>query len=199
MTPPVCDPIDSYHTVLQCDNSESEQTIVTCRYKKVIGTQYETSWSESMSIDASIEVSMKATIYEIFEMSIGTSITTGYNWGRAGSEVFNEQEEYELTVEVLPGFILQIDQKFLMNKKNMSLQLRCYRDLFCKLIKLLVHVETMMLKLNCSSLLKLMPPEMPLIGSGTKGLSTMVQPFPSMNYLYNQEEGQLTSIQCIWS
>ena len=37
-----------------------------------------------------------------------------------------------------------------------------------------------MLKLNCSSLLKLMPPEMPLIGSGTKGLSTMVQPFPSM-------------------
>ena len=30
---------------------------------------------------------MKATIYEIFEMSIGTSITTGYNWGRAGSEV----------------------------------------------------------------------------------------------------------------
>ena len=35
MTPPVCDPIDSYHTVLQCDNSESEQTVVTCRYKKV--------------------------------------------------------------------------------------------------------------------------------------------------------------------
>lgn len=110
MTPPVCDPIDSYHTVLQCDNSGSEQTVVTCRYKKAIGTQYETSWSESMSIDASIEVSMKATIYEIFEMSIGTSITTGYNWGTAGSEVFNEQIEYELTVEVLPGLILQIDQ-----------------------------------------------------------------------------------------
>ena len=35
MTPPVCDPIDSYHTVLQCDNSGSEQTVVTCRYKKV--------------------------------------------------------------------------------------------------------------------------------------------------------------------
>jgi len=110
MTPPVCDPIDSYHTVLQCDNSGSEQTVVTCRYKKAIGTQYETSWSESMSIDASIEVSMKATIYEIFEVNIGTSITTGYNWGTAGSEVFNEQIEYELTVEVLPGLILQIDQ-----------------------------------------------------------------------------------------
>merc|ERR1712008_503131 len=110
MTPPVCDPIDSYHTVLQCDNSESEQTVVTCRYKKAIGTQYETSWSESMSIDESIEVSMKASIYDIFEVSIGTSITTGYNWGTAGSEVFNEQEEYELTVEVLPGLILQIDQ-----------------------------------------------------------------------------------------
>ena len=28
-----------------------------------------------------------------------------------------------------------------------------------------------------------MPPQKPLKGSGTKGLSTMVQPFPSMNYL----------------
>ena len=30
---------------------------------------------------------MKASIYDIFEMTIGASITTGYNWGTAGSEV----------------------------------------------------------------------------------------------------------------
>ena len=35
MTPPVCDPIDSYHSVFQCDNSESTQHEATCKYTKV--------------------------------------------------------------------------------------------------------------------------------------------------------------------
>merc|ERR1740129_2572551 len=114
-----------------------------------------------MSIDASMEVSMKATIYEIFEMSIGTSITTGYNWGRAGSEVFNEQEEYELTVEVLPGFILQIDQAVGACGDN---------DVKTELFKF-IEIDASRNAINRVC---------------TKGLSTMVQPFPSMNYLYNQ-------------
>jgi len=110
MTPPVCDPIDSYHTVFQCDNSANQHHEATCRYKKVIGTQYTNSWSESMSIDVSIEASMKATIYGIFETGISTSVTTGYNWGKAGSEVFNEEQEFEITVTVEPGFIMKFDQ-----------------------------------------------------------------------------------------
>ena len=40
-----------------------------------------------MSIDTSIEESMKESMFGIFEANIGFSVTTGYEWGNAGSEV----------------------------------------------------------------------------------------------------------------
>ena len=63
-----------------------------------------------MSIDTSIEYSMKASIFEIFEESIGMSVSTGYDWSQAGSQVYNEQETIEVKASVRPGFILQIQQ-----------------------------------------------------------------------------------------
>lgn len=110
MTPPVCDPVDGYQAVMQCDNSASQHTPMSCRYTKVVGTGYTDSWSESMSIDESISVSMKESLYGIFEEEIGISISTSFNWGTAGSEVFNEQTELEITINVDPGYILRIEQ-----------------------------------------------------------------------------------------
>ena len=35
MTSPVCDPVDGYQAVMQCDNSDSQHTPMACRYTKV--------------------------------------------------------------------------------------------------------------------------------------------------------------------
>ena len=63
-----------------------------------------------MSIDTSIETSMKASLYGIFEASIGISVSTGYDWSLAESQVFSEQVTIEVKASVRPGFILQIQQ-----------------------------------------------------------------------------------------
>ena len=40
-----------------------------------------------MSIDVSVEASMKASFFDIFSAGVGISTKTGFNWGTAGSEV----------------------------------------------------------------------------------------------------------------
>ena len=63
-----------------------------------------------MSIDESIKASMKMSIFSIFQTSLGMSVSTGYDWTKAGSQVFNEQVTIEVKASVRPGFILQIQQ-----------------------------------------------------------------------------------------
>ena len=57
-----------------------------------------------MSIDTSIEASMTESIMGIFEASIGVSVSTGYNWGTAGSEV----RHYHLTKFKFYTYIMAI-------------------------------------------------------------------------------------------
>ena len=53
---------------------------------------------------------MKASLYGIFEESIGISISSGYDWSHAESQVSSEQVTIEVKASVRPEFILQIQQ-----------------------------------------------------------------------------------------
>ena len=63
-----------------------------------------------MNIDATISYELKASIFEMFEEKLGVSVTTGYNWSKAGSEVYNSQVEIDVKSTVKPGEVLQIQQ-----------------------------------------------------------------------------------------
>ena len=63
-----------------------------------------------MNIDATISYELKASIFEMFEEKLGVSVTTGYNWSKASSEVYNSQIEIDVKSTVKPGEVLQIQQ-----------------------------------------------------------------------------------------
>ena len=63
-----------------------------------------------MNIDATISYELKASIFEMFEEKLGVSVTTGYNWSKASSEVYNSQVEIDVKSTVKPGEVLQIQQ-----------------------------------------------------------------------------------------
>ena len=67
-----------------------------------------------MSIDTSIEASMTESIMGIFEASIGVSVSTGYNWGTAGSEV----RHYHLTKFKFYTYIITIRVVEFSNGEN---------------------------------------------------------------------------------
>ena len=63
-----------------------------------------------MKIDTTISYELKASIFEMFEEKLGVSVTTGYNWSKASSEVYNTQVEIDVKSTVKPGEVLQIQQ-----------------------------------------------------------------------------------------
>ncbi len=63
-----------------------------------------------MSIDTTIEASMKASFFGLFEASLGVSTTTGYDWTHTTDVTMSEQVTVEVKASVKPGFILQIKQ-----------------------------------------------------------------------------------------
>jgi len=106
---PDCVPSDSWKTVASFDNSISDLPS-TFTYKYIIGTTWSFEMSESMSIDETISFEIKAAFYEIFEESLGTSVTTGYNWSEISSEAKSETQEFSVTTNVPGGRKIEIQQ-----------------------------------------------------------------------------------------
>ena len=63
-----------------------------------------------MSIDSTIEASMEASFFALFSATLGTSVTTGYDWTEVSESTKNEQITVEVKASVRPGYILQIKQ-----------------------------------------------------------------------------------------
>ena len=63
-----------------------------------------------MSIDSTVESSLKAEFFKMFSLTLGTSQTTGYNW-EAVSEAA-QSEEVTVTVDAVApaGYVLTIEQ-----------------------------------------------------------------------------------------
>jgi len=106
--PIICQPTDEWVTIIQCDNTESSIE-TTCEYTKTIGTSWSSEAQNSMSIDSSIEYSMSASFFNIFEESIGISVTTGYDWSHTSSQAKSETETFKVAAVVPPYTLLQIN------------------------------------------------------------------------------------------
>jgi len=106
---PDCQPEDSWKTVASFDNTQSDLPS-TFTYKYTIGTSWSSQITESMSVDATISSEVKAGFFDIFEASIGMSVTTGYDWSETSSEAKSEIREFTDSTEVPGGRMIQIQQ-----------------------------------------------------------------------------------------
>jgi len=105
--PIICQPTDTWNTIMQCDNTQSS-TVAKCTYSKTIGTTWSASTTNSFSIDASIEAAMKASFWRDFEATLSVTGTTGYDWSHMSSESQSEAETFQVSVNVPPYTLLQI-------------------------------------------------------------------------------------------
>jgi len=106
---PDCVPSDEWETVASFDNSNSDLPS-TFTYKYIIGTSWSTQMSEGMHIDDTVSAEMKAGFFDIFETTIGVSVTTGYNWNEVSTEAQSETREFWVQTDVPAGKLLQIQQ-----------------------------------------------------------------------------------------
>jgi len=103
-----CIPKDYWNTVMTCDNSQSAVE-TTCTYQKSIGTTWTQTAQNSFNIDEGIEESMKAGFFDFFEVEIGISINTGYDWTHISTEAKEEVETYTVSQIVPSHTILVIE------------------------------------------------------------------------------------------
>ena len=75
----------------------------TCTYEKTIGTQYSEQMSEDFSISVTVKVEMKAEFWDIFSASLSVSSTTGYDWSQVSTETQSEQETFTVSATAPPG------------------------------------------------------------------------------------------------
>jgi len=106
--PIICQPTDEWVTIMSCDNTRSSIE-TTCTYTKTIGTTWSQEATNSMSIDSSIEYSMTAKFFDMFEESLGISVTTGYDWSKTSSQAKSETESFTVSAQVPPYTLLQIN------------------------------------------------------------------------------------------
>ena len=99
-------PLGTYHSNL----NQNFQFDTSCKYSKTIGTSYSSSISESMSVDSTVEASIKAEFFKLFSLTLGTSQTTGYKWESVSEAA--QSEEVTVTVDAVApaGYVLTIEQ-----------------------------------------------------------------------------------------
>lgn len=105
--PIICQPEDSWATIIQCDNTQSSVDL-SCSYEKTIGTTWSSSAQESMSIDATIESAMHAGFFDMFSEDLGISVSTGYDWTHTSSQAQSETETFKVEATAPPYTLLQI-------------------------------------------------------------------------------------------
>jgi len=104
-----CTPEDGYDVVMVCDATNA-QSDSECNYRKTIGTSHAETFSSSMSIDVTIEAEMTAKFFEMFSATLGSSVSTGYNWNQVSSETMDEEHTIEILATAPKGYVLRIEQ-----------------------------------------------------------------------------------------
>lgn len=103
-----CDPTDKWETILQCDNTGSQEPL-TCTYEKTRGISKSTSASEGLHNEHRIMLDIGWTSSLLynglslnFEANLTETSATGYLWSTESSETFHEATK--TTAEfVVPG------------------------------------------------------------------------------------------------
>lgn len=112
-----CDAKDEWKIIATCDNSESNNILDTCSYKKTIGysktdsshTGGHSSTTNTNSITVSAGISVGDPIVTQKSLSLSfqhsRSTTTGVNWSQASSETWSEETSIEVGTSVPPRTI----------------------------------------------------------------------------------------------
>jgi len=106
---PDCTPTDSYDTILTCDNTGGSNDLA-CSYQQSIGTVYSESTTESMGIDQTISVAISAGLFDLFEVELGFSVTTSYDWTHTSELTMSVVETITVEAVASPGTKLVLDQ-----------------------------------------------------------------------------------------
>jgi len=106
---PDCQPEDDWKTVTSLDNTQSDLP-ATFTYEYTIGTSWSHQMSDSMSISNSISAEVKAGFFDIFEASLGVSVTTGYNWSETSTAAKSETRKIIDSIQVPGGRVITIQQ-----------------------------------------------------------------------------------------
>ena len=109
MIMPNCVPSDEWTSVAYLDNSGSSFP-TTFTYEYAIGTEWSTEISQGFHIDVSVTQTVKASFFEIFEASVSTTFSTGYNWQHTSYEARSEVSTFNIETEIPAGKILKIEQ-----------------------------------------------------------------------------------------
>lgn len=106
---PDCVPVDGWDTVLVCNNVDGN-TELKCDYQQSIGTVWSSSTSESFDIDQTIEETISAGFFGLFETELGLSATTAYDWTQTSEQTMQNVVTITVETTVNPGEELVLEQ-----------------------------------------------------------------------------------------
>jgi len=109
LTPVNCAPKDQFEVVLQC-NALGAVSPVKCDYNKKVGVTYSEELHQTISVGLDIEYEISAGLIEVFEASLGESVSTGFNWGSTSTSTRSRAETFKVLAEAPPGLLLTIEQ-----------------------------------------------------------------------------------------
>jgi len=92
----------------ECTPSNCEENTFTYRYTR--GTKYSTQMQEGFSVSTTIEWEMKQAFFDIFEASLGVSVTTGHDWSETVTEEQDTEQEVTDKIAVASGGCVKIFQ-----------------------------------------------------------------------------------------
>jgi len=106
---PDCVPVDGWDAVLVCNNVDGS-TVLDCDYQQSIGTVWSSSTSESFEIDTTIEETISAGFFGLFETELGLSQTTSYDWAQTSEQTMQNVVTITVGTTVNPGEQLVLEQ-----------------------------------------------------------------------------------------
>jgi len=109
MKMPDCVAEDKWSTVASYDNTGSS-LVSTFTYTYTIGTAWSTEMSQGFDVSISVTNEIKASFWDIFEETLGVSVTTGYDWSETSTQAQNEERQFTVETQVPGGIAIQIQQ-----------------------------------------------------------------------------------------
>jgi len=106
---PDCQPTDSWQVIGAFDNSQSTNE-AEFSYAHTVGTEWSAEVQQHFSYSAAITAELKASFFKTFESTIGSSITTGYDWSKTSSQAKSESTTTTVTIKVPAGERLQLER-----------------------------------------------------------------------------------------
>lgn len=112
-----CQAKDSWAPVYRCISSPKLTLANSCKFQKTegisLGTTRTSGGYSEQTLSTSVTTGIKATagiLESNFQVSVGTSSTTGYNWARSNENIWHSETTKSAEMNVAPGDDITIEQ-----------------------------------------------------------------------------------------